>query len=64
MNIEQFVERITSDPGLAERLRADPEATLRSFGITPTAELVEAVTGSPGSEELAPRISKAYRSGR
>ena len=59
--MERLVERITSDPGLAERLQADPEATLRAEGIDPTPELVAAVTGSAGNQELAARISKVMR---
>ena len=63
-DIETLVERITADPGFADRLRADPEQVLRSVGIEPTADLVEAVSGATGSEALTARISKAYRSGR
>ena len=62
--VETLVARITSDPAFAEQLRADPESTFRSVGIEPTGELIEAVTGSTESEELVPRISKAYRNGR
>ena len=60
-NIESLVERSTADPGFADRLRADPAEVLRSVGIEPTADLVEAVFGAAGSEELAARISKGLR---
>ena len=62
-NMESLVERITSDPGLAERLQADPEATLRAEGIDPTPELVAAVKEGGSGEELAARISKRLRWG-
>ena len=62
-DIEALVSRITSDPGLAERLQADPEATLRAEGIDPTPELVAAVKEGGSGEELAARISKKLRFG-
>ena len=63
-DMESLVERITADPGFADRLRADPVEVLRSVGIEPTADLVEAVSSATGSEVLAARISKAYRIGK
>ena len=62
-NIESLVKRITSDPRLAERLRADPEGTLRAEGIDPTPELVAAVKEGGSGEELAARISKGFKRG-
>lgn len=61
MSIEQLAERITSDPAFAEQLRTNPETALRSVGIEPTPELVEAAMGSTELEELLPRISKGTR---
>ena len=60
-DMEALVERITTDPGLAERLQADPEGTLRAEGIDPTPDLVTAVKEGGSGQELAARISKKLR---
>jgi hypothetical protein len=62
--MESVLSKLTADPGFADKLRANPESTLREMGVKPTTELVEAVSGGGTSEELTARINKAYRSGR
>ena len=64
MEIDALLAKVTADPSFADRLKADPESALRSIGVEPTADLLEAVAESGDGEALAARISKAYRSGR
>lgn len=61
MENDALLEKVTADPAFADRLKADPEAALRSIGVEPTPELLEAVAESGDGESLAARISKAFR---
>jgi hypothetical protein len=64
MSIENVLSKLTADPGFADKLRANPEETLREMGVEPNAELVEAITGASTNEELSARINKGLRIGR
>ena len=58
---EVFVDRWTNDPSFPRQLGTDPENTLRSCGIEPEEELVNAlkdVDPETSVEELQKRISK------
>jgi len=41
--LDTLVEKAINDPELAQRLLAEPEATLRSIGIEPTSEMIDAI---------------------
>jgi hypothetical protein len=64
MSIENVLSKLAADPGFADKLRANPEETLREMGIDPTSDLVEAITGANTNEELSVRINKGYRTGK
>jgi hypothetical protein len=63
MSMESVLSKLTADPGFADKLRANPEETLREMGVEPNAELVEAITGADTNEELTARINKKFRFG-
>ena len=64
MSMETVLEKLAADPAYADKLQANPEAALRAAGVDPTPELVAALKEGGTSQELAARVSKAYRSGR
>ena len=62
----ELVERWTNDPGFRERLRADPEGTVREAGLELDAEDLAALHAADwdlADGDLAARINKprAYR---
>ncbi len=58
---DSLLNKLMSDKSFATTLAADPEATLRSHGVEPTAEMVAAIRGlDPASlERLAGAFGKA-----
>ena len=60
MGIDALSENV-AHTAFADRLKADPEAALRSIGVEPTAELLVAVSQTGGGEELAARINEAMK---
>ncbi len=45
ITLQDLAMKVLSDPSFAQKLLANPEATLRAEGIEPTAEMLDALKG-------------------
>jgi hypothetical protein len=57
-NLEKLVNRVITDAGFAQALVDAPEQTLRSEGIEPTPEILDAVNGLDAG--AIQRLAKAF----
>ena len=46
MTVGKLLEKVTTDPAFADRLKVDPESVLRSIDVEPTPGVLEAVAAT------------------
>ena len=59
--VDQLVEKWLNEPGFREKMKKDPEGTVKKCGINLSAEewaTVRNVVITSSDEELKPRVSK------
>lgn len=61
-NVDSLVEKWLNEPGFREKMKRDPEGTVKSCGITLNAEewaTVKTVVMTTSDESLRARVSKS-----
>jgi hypothetical protein len=62
--VDRLIEKWLNEPGFREKMKKDPEGTVKNCGIALNAEewaMVRNVVMSTSDEELKARVSKGYQ---